>query len=67
MKGQLETTLADVEPLLSVTAVAAVLDLPLSTVYGLARTGEIPCVKIGRAVRFSPAAIRSWLAERSGP
>lgn len=32
--------------------VAELLDLPLSTVYELARRGILPCSRLGRAVRF---------------
>ena len=30
--------------------------------YQLARRGEIPAVKLGRAYRFSIAALESWIA-----
>jgi len=32
--------------------VAAMLALPKSTVYELARRGELPCARLGRTVRF---------------
>lgn len=32
--------------------VAAMLALPKSTVYDLARRGELPCARLGRSVRF---------------
>jgi len=32
--------------------VAIVLALPKSTVYELARRGELPCARLGRTVRF---------------
>lgn len=32
--------------------VAEMLSLPLSTVYELARRGDLPCSRLGRAVRF---------------
>ena len=32
--------------------VAAMLGLPKSTVYDLARRGELPCARLGRTLRF---------------
>lgn len=29
--------------------------------------GEIPCVRIGKAVRYSPAALAAWIAEQQTP
>ena len=33
-----------------------------STIYQLARKGEIPCQKVGRNWRFSKNALDKWLA-----
>jgi excisionase family DNA binding protein len=40
------------EDVMTAGEVAAVLALPKSTVYELARRGELPCARLGRAVRF---------------
>lgn len=32
--------------------VAEVLALPKSTVYALARSGQLPCARLGRTIRF---------------
>lgn len=37
--------------------VAAALRLPVKRVYELARSGDIPCLRFGRQVRFSRRAI----------
>jgi excisionase family DNA binding protein len=42
-------TRADV---MTATEVAGLLALPKSTVYELARRGELPCARLGRTVRF---------------
>jgi excisionase family DNA binding protein len=34
------------------TEVAAMLAMPKSTIYELARRGELPCARLGRTVRF---------------
>src|ERR1022692_745419 len=39
--------------LLTAQEVAELLRLPVSTVYELARTGRLPYLRIGRAMRFS--------------
>lgn len=54
------------EPLLRVEAVAKLLDVAPRTVYIRAQRGEIPgAVRIGRALRFNPRAIRLFV-ERGG-
>jgi excisionase family DNA binding protein len=42
-------TRADV---MTATEVARLLALPKSTVYELARRGEMPCARLGRTIRF---------------
>ncbi len=50
--------------LLTAEDVAKLLRLPASTVYDLARTGRLPHLKIGRALRFSRSDLEAHLAER---
>ena len=50
--------------LLTVEEVAELLRLPVSTIYELARTGRLPHLKIGRALRFSRSDLEAHLAER---
>ena len=40
------------EDVMTVAEVSAMLGLPRSTVYDLARRGELPCARLGRALRF---------------
>jgi excisionase family DNA binding protein len=42
---------------------SAYLRIPKSSLYKLVRPGKIPSIKIGRHLRFSVAAIDSWLGE----
>jgi putative molybdopterin biosynthesis protein len=37
---------------MTVSEVAELLSLPKSTVYELARRGELPCARLGRTLRF---------------
>jgi len=40
------------EDVMTAAEVAVLLALPKSTVYELARRGELPCARLGRTVRF---------------
>ena len=61
--AQTDLLLAD-EALVSIEAVSALLGLPRSTCYSLARNGTIPSFRIGRAVRFKVSEVKDWLAEQ---
>lgn len=50
--------------LLTAEEVAELLRLPASTVYDLARTGRLPHLRIGGALRFSQNDLEAHLAER---
>jgi excisionase family DNA binding protein len=45
--------------------VADLLNVPPSRIYDLVHSHEIPVIKIGRQLRFDPAAIREWLDART--
>jgi excisionase family DNA binding protein len=51
------------QQLLTADEVADLLRLPVSTIYDLARTGRLPHLKIGRALRFSQRDLEAYLAE----
>jgi excisionase family DNA binding protein len=51
-----------VQRLLTADDVAAILDVPRSLVYALARRGELPAIRVGaRYVRFRAEAIERWI------
>ncbi len=63
---QLEaSTMRDGE-ILTVMEVAKFLRVPKSTVYKLARVGELPASKIGKHWRFLRRDIHEWMHSRSG-
>lgn len=70
--GPTETVLALAErsttdgEILTVTEVARFLRVPKSTVYKLARIGELPASKIGKHWRFLRRDIHEWMHSRSG-
>ena len=47
--------------LLTPDEVAAMLRVARKTVITMAREERIPCIRIGRFVRFDPNAIQRWL------
>lgn len=47
--------------LLTVKELADVLSVPESWVYARTATGEIPCLRVGRYVRFRLAEVLRWL------
>lgn len=51
------------EPLVDVDAVAARLGVKRFTVYDLVREGKLPCVRIGRAIRFDEDVIEEWISK----
>jgi len=55
------------ESLLTAPQLAAVLKVKLKTVYTWAACGRLPSQRVGRSLRFSPTAIRSWLEDQARP
>ncbi len=43
--------------LVTARSLAHQLSLPVSSLYELARGGRIPCIRVGKHVRFSPPAV----------
>lgn len=52
--------------LLTVEAVAELVGLSTTWVYRRVERGEIPHLKLGRAVRFDLDELQAWLKNRSG-
>lgn len=63
--SQAEETIAREEEILTVMEVARFLRVPKSTVYKLARVGELPASKIGKHWRFLRRDIHEWMHGRS--
>ena len=59
------------EPLLDCAAAAALLNVRVSWVRDAARLGQLPCLRVGRHMRFTRTMLEDWLAgqfaERSTP
>jgi excisionase family DNA binding protein len=52
-------------PLLRPEQVAALLSVKTSWVYDAVRTGKLPCVRVGRHIRFTRAMLEEWLHART--
>jgi excisionase family DNA binding protein len=50
--------------IMNVEEVSKWLRIPLSTLYGMCRRGEIPCIKIGKHWRFEQKRIETWLGNK---
>ncbi len=48
--------------LLTPEEVADQLAVPKAWVYRAARDGRLPCVRLGRYVRFDPGSLAAWVA-----
>lgn len=54
---------SDPDPLLDAQAVAERLGLPRQRVWQLGREGALPCVRIGRQMRFASSVVDRFAAE----
>jgi excisionase family DNA binding protein len=50
--------------LLRVSETADILGIGKSTAYELVATGELPSLKIGKAIRVSVADLKIWIQQR---
>ena len=55
------------EPLLSPMDAAVLLSVRPSWVYEAVRTGRLPCIKVGRHLRFVRSDLERWVAEQREP
>jgi excisionase family DNA binding protein len=55
--------------LLTIRQAAQLLAIGERTMWELTRRGAIPCVRIGRSVRYSPLDLRAWIEaqKNTGP
>jgi excisionase family DNA binding protein len=51
-------------PLLRPDQAAELLSVKTSWVYDAARTGKLPCLRVGRHIRFTRTMLEDWLAGR---
>lgn len=56
-----DSTSTTLPTLLTADDLADQLGYPKSRIYALAREGDLPVIRFGRAMRFDPNAVRKWL------
>lgn len=52
--------------LLTPQEAAATLSVSESTLYRLTKAGQVPAVRLGRAVRYDAERLRKWIATEQG-
>jgi excisionase family DNA binding protein len=52
------------DPLLKPDQAAALLSVRTSWIYEAVRDGRLPCLRVGRHIRFTRALLEQWLAPR---
>lgn len=52
--------------LLSAREAAEALSISPRKLWSLTNTGEIPCVRFGRSVRYDPRDLVEWIASQKG-
>jgi excisionase family DNA binding protein len=60
-----QPSLSLTEPLLKPSEAADLLAVRTSWIYEAVRAGTLPCLKIGRHIRFTRAMLEDWLATRT--
>ncbi len=55
------------ERLYDVPEVATIVNLHPDFIYKLIRRGDLPAVRVGRAVRVRESTLASWIASRESP
>jgi excisionase family DNA binding protein len=53
-------------PLLRPAEAARLLAVRPSWIYEAVRTGQLPCLRIGRHIRFTRGMLEEWVRERRG-
>jgi excisionase family DNA binding protein len=51
-------------PLLRPDQAATLLAVKTSWIYDAVRTGSLPCIRVGRHIRFTRAMLEEWLQSR---
>ena len=57
-------TLADMPRLLRVAEASRVLAISPRKLWSLTNCGDIPCVRIGRSVRYDPLDLSNWIESK---
>ena len=62
-----ETSTSPERLLVDTNEAARMLSIAPRTLWGLTASGDIPCIRIGRSVRYDPRDLRVWIeAQKAG-
>jgi len=64
--GDVAASMSLDSPLLRPDQVAVLLSVRRSWVYDAVKNGKLPCLRVGRHIRFTRPMIEAWLAQQSG-
>jgi excisionase family DNA binding protein len=53
-------------PLWDAPQAAAYLAVGINRVYGMAKAGTLPCIRIGSSFKFHQPALDRWIAQQTG-
>lgn len=67
MQLGLESRASLSEPLLRADGAAQLLSVRTSWIYEAVRDGRLPCVRVGRHVRFLRSDLERWVSEQRDP
>lgn len=59
------TAMSLAEPLLKPDEAAVLLSVKTSWIYEAVRAGALPCLRVGRHIRFTRPMLEEWLATRT--
>jgi len=59
------TAMSLAEPLLKADEAAVLLSVKPSWIYEAVRAGALPCLKVGRHIRFTRPMLEEWLETRT--
>ena len=65
METKHDVSISDFPMLLKVEAAAKLLSLGRTKTYALIASGELPVIRVGRAVRVPVTALHQWVEERA--
>lgn len=60
-----QTTMSLAEPLLKADEAAVLLSVKPIWIYEAVRAGALPCLRVGRHIRFTRPMLEEWLATRA--
>ena len=61
-----QTSAKPLRLLLTAEETARALAISPRKLWELTRTGQIPCIRIGRSVRYDRVDLEAWIAEQKG-